>query len=133
MYDKNRKPATPEEREYIGNAKLSGCVCCELWVKEHGGHRTGMEVEFNHHLRAGKRIGHTDGSGECLWHHRGVQLDGVSEATMRLMYGPSRAKGSKPFRAVFGDDEYLRDLTTAAVCRYFGPPAWACGASGGDR
>lgn len=119
MFNRKAPKKTTAESEFEGQAKLAGCVCCALWSAMRDSARTGMLVEFNHHLHAGRRMGHGVGSGECQWHHRGVQLPGLSKDGMTLIHGPSRANGSKPFHAAFGTDERLRQLTIEAVARYF--------------
>lgn len=106
MFNKKRKPYTEAEAEFVMLAKSHGCVCCEqLWPRP----TNDQTVEFNHHLRAGRRISNDVGTAECEWHHRGVQKYGFTKAAMAKIYGPSRANGSKPFRARFGTDEELRE------------------------
>jgi hypothetical protein len=123
MFNRKAKPATSNEMEYMRKAKLSGCVCCRAWQDLRGLPGTGMLVEFNHHVIAGKRLGRDVGSAECLWHHRGICLPRHTPAMMTKLYGPARSRGSKPFRGIFGSDEFLDHKTENAVDHLFEEPA----------
>lgn len=115
MWHRNSTPLTAADKDFIARAKLSGCLPC--WLNTHGLGMcaTNQRVEFNHHLQAGKRMGHQFGSAECVWHHQGEPRDGWAKATMLQAYGPSRkyqgAKGA--FAATYGSDEELRELQVA--------------------
>lgn len=98
-----------------------GCLCCienlalGLWQV------TTLPTEI-HHLNAGghagqKRRGDDATVPLCSWHHRGVLLParGMTRLTMTIRFGPSLAGGSKPFRAVYGDDDSLLRRANAAI------------------
>lgn len=68
---------------------------------------TGMLVENHHTLSGGIRRGHRFTFGNCLWHHRALMLPGYTTSSMTARYGPSLAKGSKPFHAVYGSDDEM--------------------------
>lgn len=105
MFNRKAKKLTPLEREQIFRVKLSGCVCCSMLFV-----RSSQVIEFNHHLHAGRRMGNTVGTAECLWHHQGEPMDNFAKSDMLQMLGPSRkyqgAKGA--FAARWGTDEELR-------------------------
>jgi hypothetical protein len=124
VFNRKRKPYTEDEWETVGVIKATGCVCCDQLPTQD---RTYMTVEFNHHKRGNKRIGNDIGTGECEWHHRGVCLPGFQRRTMTLLFGPSRADGTKPFHARFGSDNDLLERQEAMlrgrteVCEEEGP------------
>jgi hypothetical protein len=87
------------------------CVACQ----ELGVHAQPLPTEA-HHLNAGGRAGQKRRGPEfsvplCGWHHRGVPLGKVPANLMAAVYGPSLARQSKAFRARFGDDDHLLELT----------------------
>ncbi|MFC4729488.1 Ref family recombination enhancement nuclease [Coralloluteibacterium thermophilus] len=97
---------TAAERAHVGRVKAAGCICCQMRGFPHD--RDGHVVEAHHLLRGGRRIGHMDTIGLCLWHHRGrLVMEGLSHASHRDILGPSLAEGSVPFHAEFGSDEDL--------------------------
>ena len=68
------------------------------------------------HLKSGNlRIGHDHSLLECPWHHRGVPPFGYTQLGARKRWGPSRAKSTRSYRATFGDDQHLLDLTNQAI------------------
>jgi hypothetical protein len=66
-------------------------------------------------LHGGKRRGDDFTIPLCTWHHRGVQLPGLSRDAMTTIHGPSWAGGSKPFRAFFGSDDSLLSLANKLI------------------
>lgn len=70
---------------------------------------TGMPVERHHVLGSGGgfTMGHRFTFGNCLWHHKGILSHGYTTSKMTAHYGPSLAKGSKPFHEVYGSDTEL--------------------------
>jgi hypothetical protein len=106
MFNRKRKPYTAAETDRVALIKSAGCVCCTQLHRRD----TGLPVEFNHHLRAGRRIGNDVGTGECAWHHRGEPKFTWTKREMLEHYGPARTyPGSKPFHARFGTDAELRE------------------------
>jgi hypothetical protein len=97
-------PAAKEARF----AKLSalGCVCCAM-NEDMALERVCEYVEI-HHLNGGGHHGQKRRGDEFTiplgpWHHRGIG----NAAELTRKGGPSWAKGSKPFRAVYGTDDEL--------------------------
>lgn len=98
--------------------KLLGCICCQMNLDDEsfpGLLPTFLPVEI-HHLNGGghhgqKRRGDDFTIPLCVWHHRG---QGVAK-TMTAAHGPSWAKGSKPFRAVYGTDDELLALVNSLI------------------
>lgn len=112
MFNRKAKPLTVADRQHIHNAKLRGCLLCYLNVNERLGFTTTNQiVEWNHHLHAGKRMGHQKGTPECLWHHQGEPRDGWAKVAMLKAFGPSRKYqgGKGNFVATYGTDAELRD------------------------
>ena len=94
--------------------ELGMCVCCkQLGMISH-------YVEVHHLLSGNKRRGHLYTVGLCQWHHRGVLYDGIRKQDMITKYGFSLADGSKPFRRMFGSDDYLlwlqNEMLDAELC-----------------
>lgn len=82
-----------------------GCVACFLWDQT-------WRYPQIHHLnldgKAGqKRRGHKFTIPLCEWHHTGRIHNMETGLSMAEKYGPSLAKQSKRFRAVFGSDDEL--------------------------
>lgn len=93
---------------------MVGCICCRL-NHDLGLLPSGLHVEL-HHLNGGghhgqKRRGDDFTIPLCVWHHRG---QGVTKA-MTAAHGPSWAKGSKPFRAMYGTDDELLALVNSLI------------------
>ena len=102
MYSKNAKKPTKAEAARMARLKQMPCVA---------GDCTQCAIEVHHLLSGGKRRGHMFTIPLCAWHHRGVQLGGLSRTTLEHLLGPSLAHGSKPFHAAFGEDDYLLATT----------------------
>jgi hypothetical protein len=86
--------------------KLLPCIACTI-----GGTSVCGRTEV-HHLnfdgKAGqKRRGDWFTIPLGIFHHRGIPPDGMSAMQAGMIYGPSLAKSSKRFRAVFGEDDEL--------------------------
>ena len=94
-------PTKAEKARMDKMKELGACVAC---------YQTGLPhkqyIEIHHLLSGNKRRGHMFTVSLCAWHHRGV-TDGVTSKVMETMFGPSLAKGSKPFHFWFGTDEEL--------------------------
>lgn len=68
-------------------------------------------TEVHHLLSGNKRRGHMHSIPLGSYHHRAVPWEGFTLRQMAETFGPSLAKGSKPFRAKFGgDDELLEEV-----------------------
>lgn len=110
---------TPAEKAArFAKLQKMGCVCCLMnYDRLCNGVfvRTGQYAEI-HHLNGGghhgqKRRGHEFTIPLCEWHHRG---NGPT-AEYTDAFGPSWAKGSKPFRAVYGTDDELLALVNSLI------------------
>lgn len=83
-----------------------GCVCC--WRNHRLGLRPSLLPVEIHHLNGGGHHGQPRRGDEftiplCVWHHRGLG----PAAKFTSAYGPSWAKGSRPFRKAYGTDDEL--------------------------
>lgn len=96
---RHRKTAEDEQR--IDAIKEIGCICC---LMEGLGKRY---CEWHHLTKSGFTQGNKATIGICSWHHRGVCDEGRTSTEMKSIYGPSLAKGSKPFYATYGTYEFL--------------------------
>ena len=100
-------PAETERREHI---RAQGCIYCRL-AQVRGLQPTGMAVEIHHVTDCGRQIGNGAILPACSWHHRAICREGMTSSAMANLFGPSLAKGSKPFRAFFGSDAELLAIT----------------------
>lgn len=92
-----------------------GCIAC---INE-GVSPTCGYPEMHHLLSGNKRRGHDCTIPLGPWHHRGVRPAwSDSDEDAAQMYGPSLAKGSKPFHQAYGGDDEL----LAQVNRMIGEP-----------
>lgn len=112
MWHKNKKRTTKPEFEHMAEVKKLGCLPCRKNAAR-GLPTTGLAVEFNHHIHAGKRISNCAGSGECIWHHRGDPRDGWTKAAMLQAFGPARnyQGGKGAFAEAYGTDLEMRSET----------------------
>jgi len=97
----------------------TGCVCCRLAKKWNFKivplSPPFIYTEINHRLSGTTRMGHQFVIPECSWHHRAVAPMGMTKTQASLMFGPSRANGSKLFRKVYGSDEALQSIAMEAA------------------
>lgn len=96
---------TQKIRDRYARLRAIGCVCCRLNLLG-GLQATGQGTEI-HHLNENGQPGQARrGDGFtiplCIWHHRGVGYRSDVQ-----MYGPSWARGTRPFREVYGSDDDL--------------------------
>lgn len=109
----------PQKRataERYARLRLIGCLCCRLNQLQ-GRAVTGQWPEI-HHLNAGGQPGSARRGDRftiplCAWHHRGVGPTRNTDA-----YGPSFARGTKPFREVYGSDDDLLALADRLIAGY---------------
>lgn len=98
---------TQKIRNRYARLRSVGCVCCRLnLVQGQGREATGQGTEI-HHLNENGQPGQARRGDEftiplCIWHHRGV---GYRSDDQR--FGPSWARGTRPFREVYGSDDDL--------------------------
>lgn len=90
------------------------CIACTI-----GGTSVCGKTEA-HHLNLGGKAGQKRRGDWFViplgrWHHQGIPPDGMSAMTAAMKYGPSLAKSSKRFRAMFGDDQALLEKTNALI------------------
>jgi len=86
------------------------CLACY----QHG-YKQPAHVEIHHLLSGNKRRGHGFTVGLCVWHHRGLPPCGWDSAQAEYELGPSLARGSKPFRAMFGTDDELLSIQNEMI------------------
>lgn len=67
-------------------------------------------TEVHHLLSGNKRRGHLYTIPLCAWHHRGDAGNWMASEAVKLC-GPSLARTSKKFRALYGSDDELLALT----------------------
>lgn len=63
--------------------------------------------DVQHFLSGGRRLGHSASAPLCPAHHRGIDLS--------RMHVVSFAKRPEMFRLVFGEDQYLTELTNRLI------------------
>lgn len=93
---------TKADNERIEFAKLyMSCLPC-LIVNFLNSH-----ADFHHVVEGRKRLGPSIGYGNCLWHHRGINWEGMTTQEMIGCLGPSIAHGKKSFQHHFGNERIL--------------------------
>lgn len=97
------KPTKAEQARFDAMKEAGVCIACHIG----GNQRFPQYVEIHHLLSGNKRRGHLFTVGLCVWHHRGIPPFGWGDKEALEELGPSLAKGSKPFRAMFGSDDEL--------------------------
>lgn len=101
-------------RERSARVRELPCVACSK-----RGHPQPSRSE-EHHLNLGGKAGQKRRGPEftiplCGWHHRGNQNSKMSSWTMTAIYGPSLAAQSKMFRAIYGSDDELLEITNRMI------------------
>lgn len=105
------KPPTKAESARFEAIKSLGCIAClKLRLPMQCG-----PTEAHHLLSGGRRRGHMDSIPLGQWHHRAVQWKTMNSRQMTEFFGPSLAKGSKPFHAAFGSDTELLEMTNQLI------------------
>ena len=102
---------TKAEAEYRECVRAQGCVCCRLNLARFNLRATGMPVEVHHITDCGRQLGNAFLAPLCTWHHRALCIFGRTSTQMLAAFGPSLAKGSKPFHEKYGGDTVLLALT----------------------
>lgn len=105
------KPATKADKARFEAIKSLGCLACR---KLNLPMQCGV-TEAHHLLSGGKRRGHADSIPLGRWHHRGIPWTTLNSRQMTEQFGPSLAKGSKPFHARFGSDNELLAEANALI------------------
>lgn len=100
-FQKKWTPAEAERRELV---RELGCVCCER-ATALGFTATGMAVQVHHAKDGGFVRGNAFTWPACAWHHMGDCKPGKTTSAMTRDHGPSLAKGTRPFVAVYGTDD----------------------------
>lgn len=81
------------------------CICCKI-----EGVRQPFRTEAHHIVDKGYRK-HSGGDESrlplCIWHHRGICLDGKTGSEMVFEHGPSLALHKKTFIATYGSEREL--------------------------
>jgi hypothetical protein len=101
-----RKITTADAERFVAIKSL-GCICCvKLGLPMQCG-----PTEAHHLLSGGRRRGHSQSVPLGRWHHRGIPWQTLNSRQMTEQFGPSLARGSKPFHEAFGtDDELLAEV-----------------------
>lgn len=96
-------------------ARAFGCICCWINVRDGIYQRAPSYITKNHCNSGGRNRGERATFIACAWHHLGssIEISGryLTQSEMARRYGPSLAKGSKTFKATYGDDDELIALT----------------------
>ena len=62
-------------------------------------------AEIHHARDYGRQISQRHVIPLCLWHHRGIQADGVGELEMLGRFGPSIHRHSRPWKEEWGTEK----------------------------
>lgn len=103
---------TDEQQARQDRARELGCVACAIEWDLCGHNPVYCDAppgapEIHHLTRTGRQIGQDETVCLCSWHHRGICVANYDSRDMRDLFGPSMAKGSKPFHARYGSNEEL--------------------------
>jgi hypothetical protein len=113
-----------EQQSRQDRCRAAGCIHCRLETRARAGHvnfynlqvfGTGMPVEIHHQTYQGRQLGQDETVASCSWHHRAICLPNVNSTQMLNLYGPSLAKGSKPFTQRYGTNAEQLDYQNALI------------------
>lgn len=110
MKHSTKKPTKAEAARFEAIKSLGCLACRKLGLAMFCG-----PIECHHLLSGGKRRGHMDSVPLGRWHHRGIPWQTLNSRQMTEAFGPSLAKGSKPFHAMFGSDDELLAETNQLI------------------
>lgn len=105
---------TSSEREREERARRIGCVCC--YLNEQRGMARAPSYDTKQHCNIGGKHG-APNRGErftyiaCAWHHLGEPPAGLQARSAVILYGPSFYHQARVFRATYGSDDELIELT----------------------
>jgi hypothetical protein len=105
-------PCTPGEQRRQDLARALGCIACRIERERYGRsltHDCGP-TEIEHQTISGRQISQLATIALGSFHHRAICIDGLTTSEMTELFGPSQAKGSKPFHARYGDNQILLEL-----------------------
>lgn len=106
MFKRAIPKCTPDQQARQDRARELGCIACKIeWGEKEG--PAAMPPEIHHLTRTGRQIGQDETVCLCQWHHRGICAPDERSSAMSLWWGPSLAKGSKPFHARYGSNDEL--------------------------
>lgn len=111
-------PPTPRQQARQDEARRLGCICCRIESERRGYPITAGWVQIHHQTDAGFTTSQDHTVAACSWHHQGHCASGYTSEVMRNRYGPSLAKGSKPFRAAYGSDAEQLAYQNALIARH---------------
>lgn len=106
-----KAPTKAEHRRFDIITREVGCICCRMKFGRY------LPAQANHLLN-GCRIGHSNVTPECPWHHMGECFVGTDARAMRKAFGPSRKLHKKAFAKQFGSDAELLSLTNKYVAAF---------------
>lgn len=108
-------PAPNKEQQHRQDLiRELGCIVA--MIRGHG--FVGCEI---HHLTdCGRTISQDHTIGLNPWSHRGVTFNNLTKEQCLNLFGPSLAKGSKPFREEFGGNDELLAIQNAVLEKYKG-------------
>ncbi len=87
-----------------------GCVVSRLYFGSY------VQPDIHHLTSGGRRIGDDHTIPLSPWYHRGVPLDGLSQAQTAERLGPSLAKSRRDFEERFGTQAELLEKTNRMIC-----------------
>lgn len=108
MFKRAIPKCTPDQQARQDRARELGCIACMKNVlQDFDCNQTRAWSEIHHLTRSGRQIGQDETICLCCWHHRGMLTNGLNTSENTEIFGPSLAKGSKPFHARYGDNATL--------------------------
>ena len=89
---------TPEQQARQDKARAMGCIACRM---DGVANQCGWS-QIHHQTQSGRQLGQDETVCLGAWHHMGQCLPGYTSTDMKIEFGPSLAKGSKPFYERYG-------------------------------
>lgn len=102
------KPTTAEQLRLDRLHCMACCACLQGTLPQP------FPTEAHHLVDKGYRIhsgGHMATIPLCKWHHRGELLYPHTQREMHFLYGPSLALHKREFKALYGTERELLELT----------------------
>ena len=122
MFRRAIAPPTAEQQARQDAARELGCIACRQW-KNYPMMKTQCgPSEIHHQTRSGsgRQIGQDETVCLGSWHHRAICLPGYTASQMEAEFGPSLARGSKPFYRVFGTNYEQLQFQNELIERWHG-------------
>ncbi|KLD65441.1 Ref family recombination enhancement nuclease [Dyella japonica] len=106
---RSTEPPSREDLERFAAMRKLGCLACRMNGTRGYVRVVGTRLEVHHLLNGGVRIGHHAVICLCRFHHQGDKWPELDQgyAHVSKYYGPSLARESRAFYALYGNNDRL--------------------------